>query len=288
MITKEGDFNVIKKNMRGLEGLDSYHELISMSWLTFTLLISGVFFCINLVFALLYFAVGPAGIAGLNVSGDFDFFLQAFYFSTQTITTVGFGSLSPNNDMVSILAAIESFLGLLGFALATGLMFARFSRPLKNLAFSESAIVSPYGNEQNGLMFRFINSSKNQLIEAEVEMAISYWSASTKKRIFKSVELERSKINFFSSNWTVVHPIDEKSPLWGLTKAEAADKYFEVIVMFKAFDDTYVRQVYDRISYVSEEIKWGEKFVSIYEESADDRIHVNMDLLSETEKVELN
>ena len=237
---------------------------------------------------MLYFAAGTDGIAGQVTADEVDFFLQAFYFSTQTITTVGFGSLSPNSDFVSILAAFESFLGLMGFALATGLMFARFSRPRRNLHYSTNAIIAPYRKGINGLMFRFINSSKNQLIEAEVDMVVSYWSKEEDRRIFKSVELERSRINFFSSNWTIVHPIDEKSPLWGMTESQSAEQSLEVIVMFKAFDDTYVRQVYDRMSYVSEELKWGQKFVPIYLDSDDDRIHIDMEKLSSTVPVNLN
>lgn len=288
LITKEGEFNVVKKGMSRLQSLDTYHELINLSWLKFILLLSGIFFLVNLVFALVYFVAGSEGIAGPTTESSLNNFLRSFYFSTQTITTVGFGHLSPNTDLVSILAAFESFLGLLGFALATGLMFARFSRPPRGLAYSSHAVVAPYRNGLNGLMFRFINSSNNQLIEAEVDVVISYWSDKEDRRIFKSANLERKKINFFSNSWTVVHPIDEESPLFELNNHNCKDKSIEVIIMFKAFDDTYVRPVYDRMSYVEEEIKWAEKYIPMFEVSHDGKIHIDMEKLSATIEAPLN
>ncbi|MFT6871923.1 MAG: inward rectifier potassium channel [Roseivirga sp.] len=103
-------------------------------------------------------------------------------------------------------------------------------------------------------MFRFASGSKNQLIEAEVDVVISYWSARGNRRIFKGVNLERTKINFFSMSWAIVHPIDEKSPIHGWTKEDFEEKQVKLIIMFKAFDDTYVREVYDRMSYTADEI----------------------------------
>jgi len=282
LITQGGEFNVVKEGMSRFQGLDVYHELISMKWHKFIALITVLFFAANLIFAFIYFASGAEGIAGPSPDNKIEDFLRSFYFSTQTMTTVGFGQLSPDSNFVSAVAAFESFLGLLGFALATGLMFARFSRPRRNLEFSQNAIIAPYRNNLNGLMFRFISSSRNQLIEAEVDVAISYWSEEEDKRIFKAVNLERNKINFFSTSWTVVHPIDEKSPIHGLDEAECNKRNVEVIISFKAFDDTYVRPVYDRMSYVSEEIKWGVKFAPMYEASDDEKIHINMEKLSST------
>lgn len=288
LITKEGEFNVVKEGMSRFQGLDVYHEMISMTWIRFILFISTVFFSVNLLFALVYFLAGAEGIAGPGPETDVDHFLRSFYFSTQTITTVGFGQLSPNSDLVSLVAAFESFLGLLGFAIATGLMFARFSRPRRNLEYSSIAVVAPYKKNQNALMFRFISSSNNQLIEAEVDMTISYWSDDENKRIFRTVDLERKKINFFSTSWTIVHPIDEKSPLYKLHDTDCRLSNIEIIINFKAFDDTYVRPVYDRMSYVAEEIKWGEKFIPMYESTDDEKVHINMEKLSMTMEANLN
>lgn len=287
LISPNGEFNVEKNGLNFWQSLDIYHELISMKWWNFIGVITVAFFFINLLFAISYYASGIHSIAGHEANPGLDHFITSFYFSTQTITTVGYGKLYPNSDTVSILAAIESFIGLLGFALATGLMFARFSRPGRNLIYSERAVVAPYKNI-NALMFRFANGNKNQLIEAEVDMVVSYWDAKDNRRVFKSVALERKKINFFSLSWTIVHPIDEKSPISGWNEQDFEDKQVEVIVMFKAFDDTYVRQVYDRMSYVYSEIDWGVKFTPIYNDTNKGKILIDMEKLSEAHPAELN
>ena len=287
LITSDGNFNVKKSGLGFWHSLDIYHELISMKWLSFISLITLIFFLVNLLFAFLYFFAGFEGISGQTYDGPTDHFISSFYFSTQTITTVGFGKLSPESNYVSALAAIESFLGLLGFALATGLMFARFSRPRKNIVYSETAIISPYQNI-NALMFRIANSSKTRMIEAEVDVVISYWDAEQNRRFFESVELERSKINFLSTTWTIVHPINENSPVYGWTAKNFEECQVEVIVMFKAFDDTYVRQIYDRISYVDEEIEWGKKYVPVYDRMDDGMMHVKLERLGETIDASLN
>ncbi|WP_420384782.1 ion channel [Roseivirga sp.] len=287
LITSGGDFNVKKSGMGFWQSLDVYHELIAMKWLNFMLLITLIFTVVNLFFATLYFLAGEGGISGVQSHGTFDSFMSCFFFSTQTITTVGFGSLSPLSNTVSMIAAVESFVGLLTFAIATGLLFARFSRPRQNIIYSPTAIVAPYRNE-NGLMFRLANRSKNQLIELEVDMIVSYWDAAHDRRIFERVELERNKINFLSMSWTIVHPIDEQSPIYGWTEERFEECQVEVIVMFKAFDDTYVRPVYDRMSYVSEEIEWGKKFVPAYDRMNDGKMHFKVDKLGQTEDAPLN
>ncbi|MBO3698805.1 ion channel [Roseivirga sp. E12] len=287
LISQNGEFNVEKGGLNFWQSLDIYHELISMKWWNFVGLITLAFFFANLIFALLYYISGIDSIAGHEAKPGLDHFINSFYFSTQSITTVGFGKLYPNSNAASILAAIESFIGLLGFALATGLMFARFSRPGRNLIYSKKAIIAPYQGI-NGLMFRFANGNKNQLIEAEVDVVISYWYPQGNRRVFKGVNLERKKINFFSMSWTIVHPIDEKSPIFGWNQKDFEEKKVEIIIMFKAFDDTYVRQVYDRMSYVAEEVEWGKKFSPIYNDSKKGKILVDMEKLSETEAAQLN
>jgi len=287
LISQNGEFNVEKDGLHFWQSLDIYHELISMKWWNFVGIITLAFFFANLLFAVLYYISGIDSIAGHEAKPGLDHFINSFYFSTQSITTVGFGKLYPNSNAASILAAIESFIGLLGFALATGLMFARFSRPGRNLIYSESAVIAPY-QDINGLMFRFSNGNKNQLIEAEVDLVISYWHAKDNRRVFKSVNLERKKINFFSMSWTVVHPIDEKSPIHGWEKSDFKEKQVEIIIMFKAFDDTYVRQVYDRMSYIADEIEWGKKFMPIYDSTNTGKIRVDMEKLSAAESVQLN
>lgn len=288
LITHKGEFNVEKEGLNFWNSIDTYHELISMKWLWFILLLFSVFFSANLLFALCYFLAGPASIthSSLNLSA-FDRFVEAFYFSTQTMTTVGFGRLSPNSNLVSALAAVEAFLGLLGFALATGLMFARFSKPRKRLIYSDTAIIAPYQNI-NAFMFRFVNAGKNQLIETEVGLVAAIWKEEEQHRHFIPLKLERNKISFFSTSWTVVHPIEEDSPFYLMSHADMQNCQLEVIVMFKAFDDTYARMVYDRNSYLFKEIIWGKKFVPIYDNSDSSIMKINVAKIGETEDSTLN
>ena len=287
LIQKGGTFNVKKGGQSFWESLDTYHELISISWWRFFLIITALFFLINLVFAVFYFMAGPDTIGGSNAQDELARFVESFYFSTQTITTVGFGKLNPRTNYVSLLAAFESFLGLLGFALATGLMFARFSRPNKQMVYSENAVIAPY-RKINGLMFRFAHAGKNQLIEAEVQLVASCWIESEKRRTFEPLKLERKSINFFTTSWTVVHPIDEDSPLYGMTSEDFKEQQLEIIVMFKAYDDTYARNIYDRTSYVCNEVLWGKKFAAIYDHKDDETIHIAMDRIGKVEDAQLN
>jgi len=287
LIVSNGNFNVKKSGLGFWQSLDIYHELIAIKWLGFLSLVTLIFFLVNLLFAYLYFLGGYGGISGQEYGDSLDLFITSFYFSTQTLTTVGFGKLSPESDYVNILAAIESFIGLLGIAMATGLMFARFSRPRKNIVYSETAVIAPY-QEINALMLRLANRSKTRMIESEIDLVISYWDAGQNRRIFESVELERNKINFLSTTWTIVHPINENSPIFGWNKQNFEECQVEVIVMFKAFDDTYVRQIYDRISYVEEEIEWARKFVPVYDRMDDGMMHVKLEKLGETMEAELN
>ena len=287
LINKGGQFNVEKEGGSFWESLDIYHELISISWARFIGIVTLQFFIINLLFALVYYSTGPDSITGTSATTMQSRFLECFYFSTQTMTTVGFGKLSPKSDAVSLIAAFESFLGLLGFALATGLMYARFSRPRKRLLYSENAIIAPF-QKKNALMFRFVNAGKNQLIEAEVDMVLSYWNEEEQRRLFEKLKLERKTINFFSSSWTIVHTINKESPLYGLTEADIKARNTEVIIMFKAFDDTYARHIYDRTSYTCREILWGKRFQSIYDDKSDGVIHVNMERIGAVEDAVLN
>ena len=286
LINRGGVFNVKKTGLKFWESLDIYHELISISWARFILIITSIFLGINFIFAGLYLLADPGSISGSIGNSFAQQFLGAFYFSTQTITTVGFGHLSPQSNYVSTLAAFESFLGLLGFALATGLMFARFSRPRKHLLYSENSVIAPY-HDMNGWMFRFANKGKNQLIEAEVDVIVSMLEPSGKKRTYERLDLERKRINFFSLSWTVVHPIDQNSPLFGFNQEDFAQRNVEIIIMFKAFDDTYARNIYDRNSYLYDEILWAKKFIPLTQEK-DGMIELDMAQIGALEDAPLN
>ena len=258
-LNKDGTFNVRKQNVSFLEQLNIFHSLVSMSWLKFLTVLALGYFTINIVFASLYLIIGMEHLTGIHGTTPLDQFTEAFFFSAQTITTLGYGQVAPLNLAANMVAATESLLGLLLFALATGLMYGRFSKPYATIKYSTHAVIAPY-QEINGFMFRVVNPKNNQLLEVEVSVTLSLKRNTTDLRDFHLLELERTKVVFFPTMWTIVHPITPSSPLYGLSPTEILIKDAEFIVMIKAFDESFSQTVYSRSSYKAQEIKWGEKF----------------------------
>lgn len=285
-LNKDGSFNVIRKGMPFLNSFETYHTLISISWTKFTLIVISFYIVINLIFASLFTLIGIENLAGIVGTSTSDKFLEAFFFSTQTLTTVGYGRISPVSHLASTIAAIESMLGLLGFALATGLLYGRFSRPNAHIKYSENAVMAPY-KKGSGFMFRLVNERKNQLIEVEAGLTLSMRNAENPKlRKFYNLKLEITKINFFPLSWTIVHPVDENSPLFGLSESELEETGAEFIVLIKAFDDTFSQTIYSRSSYKFNEIVWGARFVPMIEYTPNGTV-LDLTKINEYEKAEL-
>ena len=231
-----------------------------MPWLRFFGLILLGYFIINLLFASAYTIIGVENLTGFEASSTLEGFIEAFFFSAQTITTLGYGRVAPIGNLANTVAAIESMLGLLGFALATGLLYGRFSRPSTMIAYSTKAVIAPY-KDINGFMFRVVNPQNNHLLELEVQLNLAMKRDDSELRDFHVLELERDKVAFMPYMWTIVHPISNTSPLFDLKEGQLLDKDAEFIVSMKAFDETTSQSVYSRSSYKASEIKWGEKFV---------------------------
>ncbi len=265
LIDRNGEFNVQKKGMPLSASFSVYHELISMSWWKFNLLVIISFVALNMVFAFIYMAIGIEQLEGIRaVSADGKFW-DAFFFSGQTLTTVGFGRISPVGFQASMVAAVESMFGLLGFALATGLLYGRFSRPNSKLIYSNNAVIAPY-KDINAFMFRIINARKNQLIEMEVQVMFSRLEKADDRvvRRYYQLELERSRVNFFPLSWTIVHPITKDSPLYTCSPEDLRESDVEVLIMIKGFDDAFSQTVHSRSSYMFSEIVWGAKFENVF------------------------
>ncbi len=285
-LNKDGTFNVSKQNVSFFESINIYHSLVSMRWLHFFTIIGVIYLFINLLFATIYMIVGLEHLTGISGQNTTDKFIEAFFFSAQTITTLGYGRVAPVGTITNIVAATESMLGLLTFALATGLMYGRFSKPTATIKFSDNAVIAPYQNI-NGFMLRVVNPKKNQLVEVEVNLTVSMRDDSSQFRKFHQLEVERSKVVFFPTMWTIVHPVNEDSPLFGLTEKEVLEKDAEFIIMIKAFDESFSQTVYSRSSYKAAEIKWGEKFVYLSQQRGNG-ISVDVGRINETEKKDLN
>ena len=285
-LNKDGSFNVLKKNVSFFERLNSYHSMVTMSWLRFFTIIIVVYFVLNLFFATVYLVVGLEHLSGISGETLPEQFMEAFFFSSQTITTLGYGRVAPLGFLANIVAAVESMLGLLTFALGTGLLYGRFSRPTATIKYSNYAVMAPYQNI-NGFMFRVVNPKSNQLVEVEVNLTLSLKRVDSDTRDFFTLETERQKVVFFPTMWTIVHPVNETSPLKGVSQAELHAKDAEFIVMIKAFDESFSQTVYSRSSYKAWETKWGEKFVYLTQRHGSGLL-VDISRIDETEEMELN
>jgi inward rectifier potassium channel len=282
-VNKDGSFNVRRLGLPRFRAYDLYHHLITMGWGPFLGLLFLAFLLTNAVFALLYLGIGMEHFirpGGETLPARLE---DAFFFSAQTLTTVGYGHISPRGTLASSAAALESLLGLLSFALATGLLYGRFSRPQACLHFSTRAVVAPY-RQITGFMFRLVNMRSNQLIEVEATVSLSFEDPESGLRRYTLLPLERSKIHLFPSNWTVVHPIDEGSPLQGMTAEDLRRAKAEFIVLIKAFDDTFSQTIYARTSYTAEEVRWGARFQPMIFATADGMTELDVGRLDAVEE----
>jgi inward rectifier potassium channel len=262
MVNADGSPNVEKLGRPWFRPYDIYQSMITMHWKHFALMVLVFYIVINLFFSAAYMAVGVDQLAGLEGQSFMHNWMEAFFFSAQTVTTLGYGRMAPVGVGASVLAAIESLIGLMGFALATGLLWGRFSRPEAKIMFSNHAVVAPY-EDGKGLMIRLANERSSQLIEAEAVVTITWTPRGQQQREYERLDLEIDKITYLALSWTVVHPITETSPIRTWTEQDMHEMGLEMIIQIKAFDDSFGTTVYQRRSYTASEVRWGEKFVSI-------------------------
>ncbi|MVM35542.1 potassium transporter [Spirosoma sp. HMF4905] len=288
LVNQDGSFNLARQNGSLWDRLNVYNRLITMGWVQFFSWLLVAYLFTNTLFAGVYMLTDPStlvGIADEKLNGPF---WKCFFFSSQTLTTVGYGHISPDSFLTSSIAAFESMIGLLAFALATGLLYGRFSRPVAHIRFSKQSVFAPY-LDVNAWMFRIINTRANQLINLEITATLTRLEPKgdgTLTRKYYPLNFERSKVAFFPANWTLVHPITEKSPLYGSTPEELEKADAEILISFQALDDTFVQSVHTRFSYRYDEIRWGHKFRPMFD--GDQQTKLDLDKLDETEEVELN
>lgn len=266
LVNQDGSFNVSKGGMPFFNRINLYHDLIKMPWWKFNLWVLMSFLVVNLLFTCIYMTIGVEEFTGVIGESLTDIWFEMFTFSTQTFSTVGYGRINPIGKLAGSLAALEGLIGLMLAAILTGLVFSRFSRPKAMLAYSKIALIAPFGNI-NALMFRIANMRDNQLVECEGEVLFSFIEAETNMRRFITLPLERKRVTGLPLSWTIVHPIDDDSPMKGLTEKELKEMDAEFIFIFKAFDDTYAQNVYTRHSYQTDELVWGAKFTPMFRKS---------------------
>ena len=223
---------------------------------------------LNLIFALAYLACGPDALVGSGAALMGGRFAQAFFFSVQTFATIGYGQVAPNGLAANTVVTVEALVGLMYQALATGLLFARFTRPTPSLLFSREAVVAPY-RDGRGLMFRLANRRRSEIIELSAQVLFSSLEPDGRGgtvRRYALLPLERNKVTFFPLSWTLVHPIDEASPLAGRTGEELERAEAEILVLLSGIDEALEQTVHARSSYQAHEIVWNARFQSMYPE----------------------
>ncbi|MFD0941693.1 ion channel [Pedobacter boryungensis] len=287
MLNSDGTANIERTGLPWFKFDDTYTRLVTMSWSRFFVVILITYLIVNTIFALAYNLIGIENLNGAKGLTPRDQFFDAFFFSAQTISTVGYGHISPQGFITSCLAAFESMLGLLAFALATGLLYGRFSRPTSKIKFSKKMVIAPY-KDGKGLMCRLVNLRRNQLIDLEAQMYLTFNETIEGKetRSFYPLELERDKISILSLNWTLVHPITENSPLFEKEIADLIVAETEIFVIMKSFDDTFSQTIHTRISYQDEEIEMNAKFQKMFFHNDEGRMVLDYDKLSAIEILE--
>ncbi len=286
LINQDGSFNIRKVGI-GSNIRDTYHSLINMSWSKFLSLALVAIFIINIAFALVYVAIGVEHLQG-DIEGDtLDNILQAFYFSFQTFTTVGYGQIVPIGMFINLVAFLESTTGLMVFAIITGLLYGRFSKASMRLLYSDKAIIAPY-KEGWAFMFRVTNMRKSMLTElsASVSVSVVETEHGTKVRRYYQLPLEIKYIEFFPASWTIVHPIDANSELNKLDLTNLEDKEAEFIIQLKGFDQTFSQIVHSHYSYVCNEVIVGAKFKPAYTYDEDGTMVLPIDQFHDYETVE--
>lgn len=288
LVKSNGDFNVIKLGQSFEARLNLYHRLITMNYKWFIVGILSFYFMINLLFGSIYYLIGMEHLGGIAATDELSAFSEAFFFSSQTLTTVGYGRVSPIGYFSNVVAAIEALIGLLAFAILTGLLYGRFAKPNLKILYSNNALISPY-LDTNGFMLRMANEKNNQLINMSASIIFSRNEKKNgeERRQYYNLELERSKVKFFSMSWTLVHPIIESSPLFGETKESLMASDAEFLVSIEAINDTNADPVHSRKSYLYDELIWGAKFESM-SEPIDDAYVMDLLKISDYKNVELN
>lgn len=265
LLNRDGTFNVVREGLDPISSLSLYHWSLTISWPLFLTAITVAYVAINAIFAGAFLLCGPSALQLTTSAPAGTAFARAFFFSVDSFATIGYGNIVPVGTAANLLVTFEALINIVGIALATGLVFARFSRPIAKIIYSEHAIVAPYRNA-TALEFRIANQRSSQIIEIEAKVILSKIEhiAGATSRKFYELKLERSRVTFFALSWTIVHPIVPTSPLYGLTEEDLIAADAEIMILLTGTDDTSSQVVHSRSSYKANEVIWNAKFSNIF------------------------
>jgi inward rectifier potassium channel len=281
LLNRDGTFNVRRKGLGLVQSLSAYHLLLEITWPRFLALVCGWYVITNAVFASLYMTLGADAFAGIGSEGVGSGAWAFFFFSVQTLATIGYGHVVPLGLPANLMVTGESLVGLLSFGLAAGLIFARFARPTARILFSDVALMAPFRGG-TAFMFRMVNARRSQIVELEAKVVMVRRRVETNVREYHALSLERERVVFFPLAWTVVHVVDESSPLHGVSREDLARQDTEFLVLLTGFDDTFAQIVHARSSYLGRDLVWGRRFADMFEHGEDQVLSVDVSRLSET------
>lgn len=275
LLNHDGTFNVRRNSLSPFHPYNAYHTLLSLPVPRLLGLMSIGYLVANLLFALLYWLCGPGALAGA-ADAPLARFEDCVFFSVQTLATIGYGRLVPATRAANVLVALEALVGLLGFAVLSALLFARFTRPTAKISFSNNALIAPYEGGW-ALMFRLVNLRNHDLTDVRAVVSFARWvdEDGVRSREFDQLALERGDIIFMPLHWVIVHPISSASPMRGFTEESLAAADPEIVCLITADDETFAQTVHAKTSYDKTDIVWGARFRDMYLTDSD---HVAIDL----------
>ena len=285
LVNHDGTFNVRRNNLNPFHPYNAYNTLLKLTIPRLIALLCAGYLVTNVFFGLLYWLCGPGALEGAGTT-PLARFEASMFFSVQTLATIGYGRLVPATRAANVLVAFEALVGLLGFAIVSGLLFARFTRPTAKIRFSDNALIAPYEGGW-ALMFRLVNLRNHDLTDVHAVVTFARWAdvAGERSREFDQLTLERDSIILMPLHWVIVHPIGDRSPLRGLTEASLDASEPEIVCMITADDETFAQTVHSRTSYDAGDIVWGARFRDMYIADVD-HVAIDMNRLHEYTKVD--
>jgi inward rectifier potassium channel len=277
---RSGQFELVKLNAKKFDLRDTYHLILNLNWPGFAILVFGLYLLVNFAFAALYM-LNPHAVAEMAPGSFFD----AFFFSVETLATVGYGHMYPETFYGHLIAMIEIMVGMFGLAVITGLIFVRFSRPTARIHFSKVAVIAPFDGVPN-LMIRLANLRHQAMVEPEFRMIMARNTLSAEGddvRRFRSLKLEFDHLISFPAVLTVRHQIDETSPLFGMTPEDYRQQDIRIVASIVGVDSVIVAPVQSLWDYNYDQIEWNRRFVEIYDQNEEGQWTVDYGRIDETE-----
>lgn len=268
-----GDTSIVTHHRRQSRLSDPYHLVLTLSWPRFFAALVLLFVLVNLAFGTAYWLL-PGSVANARAGAFFDY----FFFSIETLATVGYGVMSPASTAGHILASLEILAGMVGIAITTGLVFARFSKPTARILFSERAVIRDFDGARM-LMLRIANERHNRIVEATATLSLVRVEINAQSESFVRIHdlrLVRERTPVFALTWTLMHPIDQHSPLYGLDAAQLAASRSRVLVSITGHDETLAAPVYAGNSYAAEDLVFDSRFVDILSLTPDGQQQIDL------------